>query len=239
MFSITCDQYVFNSFYDQTKFRSFASFSTSLPLHVTLWLHPICRIVLIFIPGFIPNFIFRVHFRDPINSVSIYPAASQVNEQRQMNIGRFLVQTDLIMYRIAVILQIWFYTNLRFPQMQGDSIKVALKPAQLQTNMFSFVYSTKILRRSTVIFCFHKCNTVPSNLNAEFKVPCFWGPWVWLPRILIHFDLWQLHSQGIHRYKISPWRAATKLSLSGGDGPFQRYSWMYAAFARPCFVENL
>ena len=115
-------------------------------------------------------------------------------------IGHFLVQTDLIMYRIAVILQIWFYTNLRFPQMQGDSIKVALKPAQLQTNMFSFVYSTKILRRSTVIFCFHKSNTVPTNLNAEFKVPCFWGPWVWLPRILIHFDLWQLHSQGIHRY---------------------------------------
>ena len=94
--SITCDQLVFYSFYDQTKFRSFASLFTSLPLHVTLWLYPICRIVLIFIPGFIPNFIFRVHFRDPINSVSIYPAASQVNEQCQMNIGHFLVPTDLI-----------------------------------------------------------------------------------------------------------------------------------------------
>ena len=99
--SITCDQYVFYSFYDQTKFRSFASFSTSLPLHVTLWLYPICRIVLIFIPGFIPNFIFRVHFRDPINSVSIYPAASQVNEQCLINIGHFKVPTDLIMNRIA------------------------------------------------------------------------------------------------------------------------------------------
>ena len=34
-----------------------------------------------FILNFISNFISRVHFRDPINSVSIYPAASQVNGQ--------------------------------------------------------------------------------------------------------------------------------------------------------------
>ena len=188
------------NFYDHTKFQSLASFSTFLPLHVTLWLYPICRIVLIFIPGFIPNFIFRVHFRDPINSVSIYPAASQVNEQCQMNIGHFLVQTDLIREDSFDIITSLVYTNSRFPQMQGDSIKVALKPAQLQTTMFSFVYSTKILRRSTVILCFHKCNTVPTNLDTKHKVPCFWGPRVWLPRILIHFDLWQLHSQGIHSY---------------------------------------
>ena len=54
--------------------------------------------------------------------------------------------------------------------MQGDSIKVALKPAQLQTNMFSFVYSTKILRRSTLILYFHKCYTVPTNLNTRHHV---------------------------------------------------------------------
>ena len=40
-----------------------------------------------------------------------------------------------------------FLVTFVFAQMQGDSIKVALKPTDLQTNMFAFVYSTKILRR--------------------------------------------------------------------------------------------
>ena len=40
-----------------------------------------------------------------------------------------------------------FLVTFVFTQMQGDSIKAVLKPADLQTNMFAFVYTTKILRR--------------------------------------------------------------------------------------------
>ena len=77
--------------------------------------------------------------------MSIYPAASQVIGQilnSMSNVHHFDLPTDSRGHVICI-----FMVTLVLPQMQGDSIKVALKPTDLQTNMFAFVYSTKILRR--------------------------------------------------------------------------------------------